>query len=339
MSTSDRSSAGGGVSRPPADDAAPAALSLPHEERLALARRLLTRGEASSGGGTALSAAAEPSDAAPRTTERRSTRRAAGTPHRDRDSAAESGAPWSDPLADDDPSDVTPPRPRAGRIRRTPGAEDPWGEADEASVRASEARAADRAAAARAFAADTPVQTPARAKSRRAPAPADSADATGSPDDHAPQTTPSRIPARTRGAATQPVDPWGESDDSAAGAPTGASPARGRGTPSPAAKAGRVGPTVDEDGGATNRVDESAGADGLSVGQMYVRLGRMVKARGVRLPAGLGGVGGRDRDDGSLVGVGLGGRGVGVRRMGRRILRWMRCRIRSRWLGRFCWTS
>ncbi|WP_425553277.1 RecX family transcriptional regulator [Kribbella hippodromi] len=46
MSTSDRPPASGSVPRPSqgADDAAPAALSLPHEERLALARKLLAQG-------------------------------------------------------------------------------------------------------------------------------------------------------------------------------------------------------------------------------------------------------------------------------------------------------
>ena len=60
-----------------------------------------------------------------------------------------------------------------------------------------------------------------------------------------------------------------------------------------------------------------------SVGQGYVRLGRLLKARGVGRPVGLGGVGGRGRDGGSLVVLGLGG-GVGVGRMGRRILSRMR---------------
>ncbi|MGY4770151.1 RecX family transcriptional regulator [Kribbella sp. CWNU-51] len=235
MSTSDRPPAGGSVPRSPADDAAPVALSLPQEERLALARKLLAEGLAASNGPAGTSAqpnrgsAQHGPDQAAHTSARDGDSagdggsrvggsprdggsRAGGSP-RDGGSAGEgrrtrgrrSGArgvdPWADPddvSADDDFPGSGSPRRRAGSIRRI---------AENDEVAEAAARKADSRAAAQAFAAED--ELPSRNRDSRPLDPWADSDDTASVDE-------SPGSSRGRGSKAGTVDPWGDSADGSA---------------------------------------------------------------------------------------------------------------------------
>ncbi|MFB6722629.1 hypothetical protein ACFCV3_20805, partial [Kribbella sp. NPDC056345] len=213
MSTSDRPTAGGSTPRhSPAEEAAPAALSLPHEERLAYARQLLARGSAALD-----SAAPKPSARASRP---------------QRASAAETAAPLGETLSAGNPPD---PDNAAGStgVSGDAGAAGAVGVSGDAGA-AGSARvdggalaagstgaggaAARKTGAGGAVARKTGAARGSAARGRRDVMPSEKladadadADAAGAGDGDA------GVRAGGRQAAGRTVDPWGDLDDDFAG--------------------------------------------------------------------------------------------------------------------------
>ena len=305
MSTSDRPPAGGSARRQStADDAAPAALSLPHEERLALARKLLARGAAAS------------VDGAPTPRETRTSR--------GRRASTTSAEPWADLEdfpGDEDLPKSTSPRRRAGSIRRTaeneeaaetarkaaepePGQRQP----QDAAVRRSTQNRSDAVAAAKAFAADDDLPTRTRAGGSHPVDPWAGTEHAATPEDRpgrtrgggcdavsvdpwadaedaaTPDDQPSRRRTRGSGSNARPVDPWADADDAANsdGLPGGARVGESSAT-EPVVGEGGVQP--DAEGAGVGRVSEqgsssegSSGAEGSS-GSGGRGSGRLTAAR------------------------------------------------------------
>ena len=189
MSTSDRPSAGSGVPRQPtADDAAPAGLSLPREERLALARALLSQGSTATPVPDDRSADADPWG-------------------EDADEASEGGS-----------SESSPDRRGVGRIRRIAADYDPWAEGDDVAsadaLGSREAPASARAPGADPTSASGSTSVAGRRGGRRT---AETDDVRAAAEAFAADDALTSNSTRGRRPIELPVDPWADDDHSSVG--------------------------------------------------------------------------------------------------------------------------